>query len=158
MDLAYSDNGADWTSNPGPNLPTFATNEDVDILFPNVGAHRYWRLNWTGGGSTWFGEIEGYTELTGVIPLTEVPDEIALKTDVAAALAALPPIPLGDTGWGDPAGAGDKTVALPAYAGGGALAGVDATADAQIAALTAIVQAMQAALRNNGILLPPPPP
>ena len=127
-------------------------------LFADAGAHQFWSITFTGGSSTVIGEIEGYTDLTGVIPLNEVPDEIALKTDVAAALAALPPIPPGDSGWGDPAGVGDKTVALPVYAGGGALAGSDATADAQIAALTAVVQAMQTALRNNGIFLPPPPP
>src|SRR6266446_269002 len=84
MDLAYSDNGTDWTSNPGPNLPTFATYQDVDIVFGNVGAHRYWRLLWTGGASTRFGEIEGYEDRTGAIPLAELSAEAA-RADAAIA-------------------------------------------------------------------------
>src|SRR5438477_465285 len=72
LDLEFSDNGTDWTSNPGPNLPTYATYQDVDIVFANVGAHRYWRLLWTGGGSTYFGEIEGYADRTGAISLAQL--------------------------------------------------------------------------------------
>ena len=93
VDLAYSDNGTDWTSNPGPNLPTFSVNQDIDLVFGDVGAHRYWRLLWTGGASTRFGEIEGYADRTGAIPLAELAAEAAradaaIASEVARANAA----------------------------------------------------------------------
>ncbi len=58
-----------------------------------------------------------------------------------------------DTGWSTNAGVGDKTVIVPAYAGGGALFTLDPDADAQLVALTAkflaLETALAAALRPN---------
>lgn len=50
-----------------------------------------------------------------------------------------------DGGWGSPASTGSKA-SLADYAGGGALAGLDAAADAALVAVVAWAQAMQTAL------------
>ncbi len=53
-----------------------------------------------------------------------------------------------DTGWTANYSAGDKTVSVLDYTGGGSLAGFDATADAQIISLTKKLQAIQSALAS----------